>query len=643
MNAPKAQLLLVEDEAIIALNIAGILESKGYEVVASLATGKEAVDFVQSRKPDCVLMDIMLRGGMDGIEAAGKIRSMASVPVIYLTAHTDDATLERAKATEPYGYVVKPINQGELISAIEITLYKHNAEKRIRESEEKLRNIVEHSTNAFYSHTPDHVLTYVSPQFYDILGYTVEEVPGRWTDLATDNPVNTHGFNLTMKALETGERQPPYELELLHRDGHRVFVEVHEAPVVAEGKAVAIVGSLTDITERKNAESALKLSEERYRNLVETMRDGMVVIDAENRISYVNPMICEIFGYTKEQLVGTSPLDYLDGENAAIFIEQVRNRRAGKSEVYELEWSRSDGRRVLTQVSPRAIYDESGNYAGSFGVIADITERRRAEELMLQNEKMMTIGGLAAGMAHEINNPLGIILQGVQATQLKISGDYEINRRLAEETGIDLSRMKEYLARSEVLTYLDGISEAGMRAAEIVTSMLQFSRRSSGIKTKTDINDLIDRTIEMASRDYDLRRKFDFKKIVITRNYDRSIPEVGCIPTEIEQVMLNLLKNAAQAMSEKDAGEYVPLISIATAAEGGEAVIRISDNGPGIDEYTRKHLFEPFYTTKAPGEGTGLGLAVSFFIISKNHGGTITADSGEGAGTTFTVKLPLED
>ncbi len=511
----------------------------------------------------------------------------------------------------------------------------------LRENEMKLRNIVEHSTNAFFSHTPDHVLTYASPQFHDILGYNTGDLMRKWTDLVTDNPINKFGLIRTERAIETGERQPPYELELLHRDGRKIYIEVHEAPVVVEGKTIAMVGALTDITERKRAETALLMSEERYRNLVETMRDGMVVLDVNGLFTYVNPRACEMFGYTKEELLGKNPFDFLDDKNRALMAKQLEKRKEGTIDIYELEWPRPDGVTVLILVSPKVMYDDQGNFAGSFGVITDITERRRAEELMLQNEKMMTIGSLAAGMAHEINNPLGIILQGVQAAQLKLSTDFEVNRTLAGEIGIDMDKLGVYLEKSDILTYLDGIAKAGMRASEIVTSMLQFSRRSSGQKIKSDLHELIERTIEMASRDYDLKKKYDFKKITLDRDYYEGMPHVECVPMEIEQVLLNLLKNAAHAISEKNDAGYEARIGIKTGTEGEFAIIEVSDNGTGIDDYTRKHIFEPFYTTKGPGEGTGLGLAVSFFIISKNHGGTITVNSLEGEGTTFIIRLPL--
>ncbi len=391
------------------------------------------------------------------------------------------------------------------------------SERLLRESEEKHRSIIEHSTNAFYVHGIDHVITYMSPQFEDITGYSPQEAMRRWTDFITDNPINKEGLRLTEEAIQTGKRQRPYELELLHKNGQKVYAEVHEAPVVQDGKTVMIVGALTDIT-----------------------------------------------------------------------------------------------------------------------------ERRRIEEMMLQNEKMMTVGSLAAGMAHEINNPLGIILQGVQAIMMKLSFDFEINRNLADEIGIDLLKMKEYLKRSEVTQYLAGIREAGIRAADIVSGMLQFSRRSSGQKRPVTIHRLIERSIELISKDYDLEKKYDFKNVAIVKNFDPDLKEVNCISNEIEQVMLNLLKNAVQALHEMKGEGLHPKIEIITRKAQENAVIIISDNGPGIDEYSKKHLFEPFYTTKLPGEGTGLGLAVVFFIVVKNHGGSISVESEVGQGSRFIIQLPIE-
>ena len=191
-------------------------------------------------------------------------------------------------------------NLGSFAMLTDITERKQ-AEQAVRDSAEKLRNIVEHSTNLYYSHTPDHRLTYLSPQTRDILDCEPEEALVSWTDLITDNPINQIGFEHTRRAIETGEPQPPYELELVGLKGRRVWVEVREAPLVEDGKTKAIVGALVDITERKQAEAALRESEERYRTLFETAHDAIFVV--ENGVFVdANPRAMQMFGLTDDDI-----------------------------------------------------------------------------------------------------------------------------------------------------------------------------------------------------------------------------------------------------------------------------------------------------------------------------------------------------
>ncbi|EJF72767.1 MULTISPECIES: ATP-binding protein [Pseudomonas] len=273
--------------------------------------------------------------------------------------------------------------------------------------------------------------------------------------------------------------------------------------------------------------------------------------------------------------------------------------------------------------------------------IDDITQRLSLEEMMVQSEKMLSVGGLAAGMAHEINNPLGAILHNVQNIRRRLSNELPKNLEHAEQAGIDLDSVNRYLQSREVPQLLDGIQQAGARAAKIVTHMLSFSRRSNRQMAPCDLPALIDQAVEIAGNDFDLTVGFDFKGQAIIRQFD---PQLGPVPgtaNELEQVLLNLLKNAAQAIHQREDGSEPGRIILRTRLNPPWAEIQVEDNGIGMSENVRKRTFEPFFTTKEIGQGTGLGLSVSYFIITNNHKGQMEVHSTLGQGTCFTLRLPL--
>jgi signal transduction histidine kinase len=268
----------------------------------------------------------------------------------------------------------------------------------------------------------------------------------------------------------------------------------------------------------------------------------------------------------------------------------------------------------------------------------DVTARVRIESMMVQTEKMLSVGGLAAGMAHEINNPLGAILQGSQNIQRRIALDMPQNLAVAAAIGIDLERLNRYLEQRGIRHFLEGIREAGVRAAKIVADMLSFSRGSESHFAPVDLEDMLETVLRLAASDYDLKKKYDFKRIQINRDYDPALRLIYCDKTEIEQVILNLLKNAAQAMTDDET--LAPAITLRTHRETDFILIEVIDNGPGMDEKTLKRIFEPFFTTKDVGAGTGLGLSVSYFIVTEQHHGRLAATSKPGQGTRFSIRLP---
>lgn len=316
--------------------------------------------------------------------------------------------------------------------------------------------------------------------------------------------------------------------------------------------------------------------------------------------------------------------------------ETVEKHRVAKIE--RVTWAKGDDLRHYALT----FYPLTGG--GGRGVVIridDITQRLSLEEMMVQSEKMLSVGGLAAGMAHEINNPLGAILHNVQNIRRRLSPELPRNQEQAEELDIDLATVNRYLESREVPQLLDGIQQAGARAAKIVTHMLSFSRRSNRQLAPCDLPALIDQAVDIAGNDFDLTIGFDFKGQAIVRQFDPELGPVPCTANELEQVLLNLLKNAAQAIHVRPQPSEPGRITLRTRLNPPWAEIQVEDNGVGMPEAVRKRTFEPFFTTKEIGQGTGLGLSVSYFIITNNHKGQMEVQSTPGQGTCFTLRLPL--
>jgi PAS domain S-box-containing protein len=272
--------------------------------------------------------------------------------------------------------------------------------------------------------------------------------------------------------------------------------------------------------------------------------------------------------------------------------------------------------------------------------VDDVTERVRLEEMMVQSEKMLSVGGLAAGMAHEINNPLAGILQNAAVLENRLFGNFSANIDAATSAGIPMDAIRQYMERRDLKKMLENIADSGKRAALIVRNMLSFARKSDQIVSSHDLRKLMDETIVLAQTDYDMKKQYDFKQIRIIREYDDTLAAIPCEKSKIQQVFLNVLKNGAEAMSEGTTARRKPTFTIAIKGVGSWATVEIVDNGPGMNEKVRRRIFEPFFTTKPEGNGTGLGLSVSYFIITENHSGEMDVFSKKGKGTRFVIRLP---
>jgi signal transduction histidine kinase len=229
-------------------------------------------------------------------------------------------------------------------------------------------------------------------------------------------------------------------------------------------------------------------------------------------------------------------------------------------------------------------------------------------------------------------------VQGIQNIRRRLSPEVTKNIDTASRIGVNLELLQQYMVERDVNTMFDSVANAGERASDIINNMLRFNRKSEMTLQSVHIDSLLDQTIELAAVDYDLKKQYDFRSFTIERDYQKGVPPLACIPGELQQVILNLLRNAAQAMSEQ---AEAPRITLRTRVVNEQLEIDVEDNGPGMDEETAKRAFEPFFSTKEPGQGTGLGLSVSYYIVHEELGGDISVKSSPGEGACFVVQLPL--
>ena len=628
----KTQILVVEDEGIVSEDIRKSLQNLGYTVSAVASSGEEALKETEENLPDLVLMDIVLKGKLDGIETAAQIRSRYNIPVIYLTAYTDVKTLERAKMTEPLGYIVKPFDDRELRTAVEMALYKSKMENRLREREEWLSTILKSIGDAVIVTDEQGRVKFMNSVAESLTGWEETEASGEplgrifniineKTRQKVEDPVS--------KVLKKGGIVGlANHTVLISRDGVEIPIDDSGAPVKDDnGKIIGVVLVFHDIIQRRKAEEALRESEEKYRTITHSAQDAIIMLDDQGDISYWNPAAEKIFGYTKEEALGKETHTLLGPEKYhkaykkgfEKFQKTGQGRVLGKT--IELTALKKDGTEFPVELSVASIHSQ-GKWLAT-GILRDITDRKQAEQekdklqkQFLQAQKMESIGTLAGGIAHDFNN----LLMGIQGHISLMMNDVE--------------QTHPFYAR------LQNIQEQVESGSNLTVQLLGFARRGKYDAKPTDMNDLIKKSVRMFGRTK--------KEITVREKYAPDLWMVNVDPGQIEQVLLNLYVNAWQAMRDKgdlyiDTSNIVledeRLIETYNVRPGKYIKISVTDTGVGMDAATQRQIFDPFFTTKEMGRGTGLGLASSYGII-KNHGGVINVYSEKDIGTTFNIYLP---
>ncbi len=550
-------------------------------------------------------------------------------------------------------FLGEPVIQGTLmdISA------RVQAEETLRRSEERYRLLADNISDTIWTLDPATLaFTYCSPYAEQMVGFTPEEVMSLPFDqVMTPASVERAALMLAeeIPRFERGDVDPSHavtvELELYRKDGSTVWAEVKTRPILDEmGRVREILGVSRDITARRKAEETLRLERERFRVLVEESPLGVALIGPDGgRYEYVNPRFTQIFGYRfseipngREWFRRAFPDPEIRRRLIATWKKDLEDAPRGQSRPRTLEVACRDGTFKAIHFRPVAL--EDGRQLVTY---EDVTERTRMEQALVQTEKLATIGRLAAGVAHEINNPLAGILQGTQMLTRRLNPADPKTKALARARGLDddiMERWNQYLAEAKVPEFLQGIVDAGRRAARIVSNLMDFTGQASILITPHDLNEVVHRALALALTPTGPSQSRPGVELLVEKYFDPDLGEVPCDGALIQQVVLSLVRNSIQACAEgtRPPGAR-PVIRVRTLRLDTQAEVSVSDNGPGVPLEIRSRLFDPFFTTRSAEHAPGLGLYTSFGII-RRHDGALEHRAEEDGRTCFVFHLPLK-
>jgi PAS domain S-box-containing protein len=396
------------------------------------------------------------------------------------------------------------------------------------------------------------------------------------------------------------------EITLRRKDGTlATCLDASRAVWDASGKIVRYQGTLVDVTERRAMEKALRRQEEFQRYLLESFPDLILVIDLNERYSFVSSRARELLGFTSEELVAKKVEEVQD--HSPEMLTLARDLIAGRNTFGRCEYGvrHRDGNWRTLRAAASPLYDADEKVSGVIVSVRDITVEKKLEQQVIQSERLAAMGQMIGGFAHELNNPLTSILGMSELLQ-----DGEATEGTRKQ--------------------LEILQQQARRAVEIVQNLMYFSRPPAPGKAPIDLGELVQRTLHLHA--YSLRKS----NITVDFLREGSVPAVTGDAHQLMQVFLNLILNSEQAMREvRDKG------TLRIRLEKGEKTVSVifQDDGPGIPPEILPNIFDPFYTTKRPGRGTGLGLSICKAIL-REHNGNVEAASGPGGGAVFTVTLP---
>jgi len=570
-------------------------EATGYSAAELAATGP--LDFFDEADRELVAarMRDVFAGGQSSVEANLVTKQGQRIPYHYTGAfaRVNDET-----------YLVGV--------GVDITERKR-AEDALKASEERHRLLVENSHDAILV-VQDGIIKFMNARTVDVIGHSSEDLASASIVDLIHPDDRQWVIEYHLARLEGREVPPTYAYRVVHKDGSERWVEINVAVIEWEGRP-ATLGFFSDITDRKRAAEELRQSECRFREMADLLPQMVYEIDLSGNFTFANRFLLEFTGYTQEDIdKGLNALELFVPEDRPRLADNIGRMVEGDPYTgREYTALRKDGSTAPVKAFASPI-EHDGKVAGLRGIVFDLTEQKRAEEerhrideqLQLAG-RLAAVGQLAAGVAHELNNPLTAV-QGL--AQL-----------MAERDDLD-DTLKEDL---------EGILREARRASRTTTNLLTFCRKHNPDKKLISLNEVVERSIELHAY------RMKVNNVEVRLELDPDLPLTMGDFHQMQQVLVNLITNAEQAMTSAH-GEGT--LTIRSSTNDDVIRLEVEDSGPGIPEENLKRIFNPFFTTKTVGEGTGLGLGICYGIVDE-HGGRLRVESEVGRGTTFVIDIPL--
>jgi len=525
------------------------------------------------------------------------------------------------------GESIAVIHQG--VPAVMILLHDISLRKNAQESQDRteknFKTMIQQMPDGIIIDQPKEIL-FVNQSLIRMLGFENEwEFVGRSPFDFIASRFHSSIQKRIVNIYELGGHNSLLEYEWIKKDGSTLAVEGSSISIIYEGKE-AVLAVVRDITERKAAQEAQRKADENFHTILNEMPDGVVVVD-QGKVLFTNPSLVHMLGYgSPEELHGRPMFDYINSDDHSLVREMVD--RAGHGEqnpAMLLKMIGKDGKPVEVESTSFSI--QFNGKPAFIAVIRNLTLQKNIQGKMAVNNKLATMGVLTAGIIHEINNPLNIILSNM----IFLAENYgDLKSQMNEKGFLDEKCSKLF---KEIGEELSDTTQGGERIQDIVRGLKAFSRSGEGEVVEVDLNKTVESAIHMTS--YEIKDRAG-----LIKDLAPGLPLLTLNPGKLQQVFVNLLINASQAFEEDKPSKN--LITVRTGLRGEMLFVEISDTGKGITENNLQKIFEPFFTTKPIGVGTGLGLPICREIL-RRYQGTLEVQSQVGNGTTFTVNLPVKN